>query len=155
MKTFEAAQVDTGAVVAEAADTAHADTAVQGLAVQPDGSHAGKLLLAVGATLSIVILAMLVIWQVFDYAVRKEQRVKNMTRASHALTALRESQRKAATDYYKVGAQVQGLPSPITGLRGRYRVPVARAIDILIAQPHRIRSRRKREPAVGGDSNDI
>jgi len=125
LRTFEAAHVDTGT---------HADVTAEAsaVAVQPDGSHAGKLLLAVGVTLSIVILAMLVIWQVFDYTMRKERLAKDLARESSVLSAMRKSHDKILSSYNRVGSA--GVP----GIAGHYRIPVTRAMDLLITQPHRM-----------------
>jgi len=129
-------------------ESAHSDTAVstqgvdgQPILVQPDGSHAGKLLLAVGATLSIVILAMLVIWQVFDYSFQKERIAKDLGNTSTVLTQLRATQGKVLSSYQRIDSKATA------GLTGRYRIPIERAMDLLTSQPNRI-GRPKRIIAV-------
>jgi len=105
-------------------DSQHGAKDAQQIGVEPDLLPLGSLTVWIGFLVALVIVIMIGIWQFFSRAADDEVHRKDLARVSETLRELRVRDHALLTSYDVVDAKA-----------GVYRIPVERAMDLLVADP--------------------
>lgn len=103
------------------------DTESRKAGVEPDLLPIGQLVVWIGALTALVFAIIAVLWQYFQTTTVRDLAERDLQQPAPMLAEVRARDKHALSHYDAIDPQ-----------RGIYRIPVARAIDLLVANPELI-----------------